>query len=402
MYHRIFDGIVYKLMLSRIFLIDFLKIFRLAKQRFRDLEKEILAPFCYPYDREQTDDEDVLDLLIGKFKNTITDLKSDVMDTANPSELSRATDRLLSAALDATESGVATEKSNCPFCSPEKDDVVNDLRKHKLMCSEFLFRCRQLGAFYQFEHHTEHHIVELGEAREALEVMCKELFSVCMSITRHVFATWSEWWTTRLQRIATFLIRHVADLASRWRESNSRGAAFLATGNLRAYDCLGQNLAHHMFDASDGGKNGDWQVVLLAHMQSYTAELDEQDGFGRTVLHIACQKNYLITIEWLLQHGANPSLLTVDDHSPLHYAAAQGFIRICEMLLDRKDSFDIDQGDSDNRTARDCAYDRRFYEIVDLIDKARVFNDMKRTTSSPEDHGSQEGTPEAWANRLGV
>jgi hypothetical protein len=394
MYHQIFDGIVYKLMLSRIFLIDFLKIFHLAKQHFRDLEKEILAPFCYPYDREQIPNEDALDLLIGKFKNTITDLKSDVMDTANPSELSRATDRLLSAALDATESGVATEKSNCPFCSPEKDDVVNDLRKHKLMCSEFLFRCRQLGAFYQFGHHTEHHIVELGEAREALEVMCKELFSVCMSITRHVFATWFESMTTTLQRIATFLIRHVAESASRRRESNSRGAAFLATGNLRAYDCLGRNLAHHMFDASDGGENGDWQFVLLAHMQSYTAELDEQDGFGRTVLHIACQKNYFITIEWLLQHGANPSLLTVDGHSPLHYAAAQGSIRICEMLLDRKDSFDIDQVDLVMYSARDYALRNEFDEIIDLIDKALV-DDDEMTTSSPQDHGSHEGTPQS-------
>tara|TARA_R110002003_G_scaffold52_24_gene4577 strand:+ start:5812 stop:7020 length:1209 start_codon:yes stop_codon:yes gene_type:complete len=402
MYHGIFDGIVYKLMLSRIFLIDFLKILRLAKQRFRDLEKEMLTPFCDSYDPEPIPDEDALDLLIGKFKNTIIDLKSDIMGTANPSDISRVTDCLLFAALDATESGVAMEKSNCAFCSPEKNDVVNDLRKRKLMCSEVLFRCRQLDACFNSGHRLAHSVDELIDASEALEVMCKELFSVCMSITRHVFATWSEWWTTTLQRIATFLIRHVADIASRWRESNSRGAAFLATGNLRAYDCLGRNLAHHMFDASDGGKNGDWQVVLLAHMQSCTAELDEQDGFGRTVLHIACQKNYFITIEWLLQHGANPSLLTVDGHSPLHYAAAQGFIRICEMLLDRKDSFDIDQGDSFYLTARDYASDNRSHEIVDLIDKARVLNDMKRTTSSPEDHGSQEGTPEAWASRLGV
>jgi hypothetical protein len=396
MHHRIFDGIVYKLMLPRIFLIDFLKILRLAQQRFCELKKEMLAPFPRNfYDRQRIPDEDALDLLIGKFKNTITDLKSDVMDTANPSELSRATDRLLSAALGATESSVATEQSHCPFCSPEKDVVVNDLRKHKLMCSEFLFRCRQLGASYHSEQPLARHFKELDKAGETLEVMCKELFSVCMSITRHVFATCSESTTTTLQRIATFLIRHVAELSSRLDDSEYRGYAFLATGNLRAYDCLGRNLAHHMFDASDGGENGAWQVEFLAHMESYTAELDEQDSLGRTVLHIACQKNCFITVEWLLQHGANPSLLTVDGHSPLHYAAAQGFIRICEMLLDRKDSFDIYQRDLFGCSARDYAEENRFDEIIYLIYKAQLVDDDEMTTSSPQDHGSHEGTPES-------
>jgi hypothetical protein len=396
--------VVFKLMLSRIFLVDFLKILRLAQQRFRELRKEMLAPFFFDdYERGRIPDEDALDLLIGKFKNTIINLKSDIMGTANPSELSRATDRLLSAALDDTESGVATGKSNCSFCSPEEDDVVNNLRKHKLMCSELLFRCRQLAAPCYSEScpSLPHHENELGKAREA-QVMCQELISVCMSITRHVFATCSESTTTTLQRIATFLIRHVAESASRWYECNFRQQAFLDTGNLLAYDCLGRNLVHHMFDVSNGGEDSDWQVVLLGRGGSYTIELDEQDSFGRTVLHIACQKNYFITVEFLLQDGADPSLLTVDGHSPLHYAAAQGFIRICEMLLDRKDSFDIDQRNSVDLTAHDYAYDNRFDEIVDLIDKARVLNDMKRTTSSPEDHGSQEGTPEAWANRLGV
>jgi ankyrin repeat protein len=391
MHHRIFDGSCLQANAVRIFLVDFLKILRLAQQRFRELEEEMSAPFFWTsYHRKRSPDEDALNLLIEQFKNTITDLKSDLMATADPSELSRALNYLVSAAMGENESSVITEQDDCLLCFPEEDDVINDLRKHKLTCGGFLRRCRRLGASNQSQHHLEQHSAEMGREGAALNVMCKHLISACTSLTHDLFAAYSESTTTMLQRITTFMIGHVAGKNCRWSHVLP-GTAF------GIYDCLGRTSAHQFFDLSNLSPKGEfatWQWPLLACTRLYTAGFDEQDSFGRTLLHIACQKHNVDVVGWLLRGGADPGLLTVYGHSPLHHAAAKGFVRICDKLLDHSDSFDIDQRDLLGYSARDYAEQNGFDEIIDLIDKALVDVD-EWTTSSPQDHGSREGTPQS-------
>lgn len=391
--HRLnYDDVIYELTLSRIFLIDFLKILSLAQKNFRNFEEEMLAPFLRLWiwhRRERASGEATLNSLIEKFKSTIMGLKSDIMATANPSDLSRATECLLSAAMSDTESSVTNEKTDCPFCFPEKEHVINDLRKCKLTSSEYLYRCRRLRAFTGSPHHEDCHFKELEREEEALNAMCQDLTSACTNLAHQLFAICSDSTRTMLQRIANFMEWYICEM--------TYGIYFNSSipGDPGSYDCLGRTTAHHFFDVSNLAANNEyrfWESLLTALIKSYSETYDEQDFLGRTILHIACQKQLDEVVQWLLAEGADPGLVTVHGHSPLHYAAAKGCNRICARLLDLLPPKEIDRQDSNGYSARDYAETYGFDEISDLIDKAANGNDDELTTSSLEDHGSQEGT----------
>jgi len=69
-----------------------------------------------------------------------------------------------------------------------------------------------------------------------------------------------------------------------------------------------------------------WNTDIIAALIHHGLDLDLRDRSGRTLLHIACQDGPdLLTIQLLLQKGANPNAADVQGDVPLHILAAQQY-----------------------------------------------------------------------------
>ncbi len=78
---------------------------------------------------------------------------------------------------------------------------------------------------------------------------------------------------------------------------------------------LGSNIMHYM---------NNWLLFkiihLLVHLLSYDAGLNQQDNQGLTPLHVAVEAGQKTTVEFLLEAGANSSILSNAELAPLHKA----------------------------------------------------------------------------------
>ena len=84
-------------------------------------------------------------------------------------------------------------------------------------------------------------------------------------------------------------------------------------------DCLGRSTLLQCLDEVVGCPKDDDLIVLRRNPPHF--DLDLQDLLGRTALHIACEKGWTLFVEVLLELGADPGVVTVFGHLPLHYAA---------------------------------------------------------------------------------
>ena len=79
------------------------------------------------------------------------------------------------------------------------------------------------------------------------------------------------------------------------------------------------------------------------------ANINQQDDFGRSPLHVAAAVDYAEMVEFLLQNGADISIKTKgEEQTPVHFAAKNDAINSLQMLLGY--GADIDARDSKNRT----------------------------------------------------
>ncbi|XP_053550083.1 ankyrin repeat and SOCS box protein 8 [Bombina bombina] len=65
----------------------------------------------------------------------------------------------------------------------------------------------------------------------------------------------------------------------------------------------------------------------------YGAHVNSQDGFQRTALHYAAEKDEAC-VETLLEYGANPNALDGNQDTPLHWAAFKNMSGCVQMLLE--------------------------------------------------------------------
>ena len=64
------------------------------------------------------------------------------------------------------------------------------------------------------------------------------------------------------------------------------------------------------------------------------ADVNKPDRYGRTPLHFAAASNNVEALEWLLGHGAEMELKTLEEcQTPLHYAARHDSIEAMKALL---------------------------------------------------------------------
>ncbi|CAH8557314.1 unnamed protein product [Schistosoma margrebowiei] len=78
-------------------------------------------------------------------------------------------------------------------------------------------------------------------------------------------------------------------------------------------------------------KNGDLDSVK--QMIKEGVNINEQDETGWTVLHEACVRNLPRMVDYLLRHGADPSISNINGEMALHCAARVGCLRIVRALI---------------------------------------------------------------------
>ena len=61
--------------------------------------------------------------------------------------------------------------------------------------------------------------------------------------------------------------------------------------------------------------------------------VNQQDGTGRSALHLASWFGHLQLVQILLDYKAEINLQENEGHTPLHLACWFGYIKICELLV---------------------------------------------------------------------
>ena len=79
------------------------------------------------------------------------------------------------------------------------------------------------------------------------------------------------------------------------------------------------------------------------------ADINQQDKFGRSPLHVAAAVDYADMVRFLVKHKADIDITTFGElQMPIHYAAKNDACRSLQMLLGY--GANIDSRDSKNRT----------------------------------------------------
>jgi hypothetical protein len=111
--------------------------------------------------------------------------------------------------------------------------------------------------------------------------------------------------------------------------------------NINNRDEYGQTFMHALVR--------DWNADLVRFAHHYNADLNAQDNYGISPLHLAAALNLKETTEQLLLHGASHRLRTKHfQQTAMHYAARFNSIDVLNVLL--RYEADINVLDCDSRT----------------------------------------------------
>ncbi|KAK8793561.1 hypothetical protein WA171_002695 [Blastocystis sp. BT1] len=80
----------------------------------------------------------------------------------------------------------------------------------------------------------------------------------------------------------------------------------------------------------------------------FSSVINQQDEYGLTMLMEAVRNNRKETVQYLLEHGANPNVVDHNQCSALHYACSDAHSDIIHLLIDHK--ADVNCRDSKGRT----------------------------------------------------
>jgi ankyrin repeat protein len=214
----------------------------------------------------------------------------------------------------------------CPFCDDmgKRKEFLDDLQDRNLLCTEFQARQFYLAKVLRSKCHLLNHDEETAAEINRSDVLWSLIIDKSMDVQCEYFNG-----IVRLSSSATF----ISDEVVFFRHS---------AGCSESEDLLKRTNAHQWLDALPFVSHRD---QFLGRLKSYLEEakhLEHKDVLGRTLLHIACIKNWQAGVKILLKYGANPGAHTIHGSLPLHYAAANGSAILCGLLLERKEHFDVD------------------------------------------------------------
>ena len=117
----------------------------------------------------------------------------------------------------------------------------------------------------------------------------------------------------------------------------------------------------------------DNQTRSLGLLIKYGANIEQQDGAGRTPLHLAAQRGESTTAKWLILNKANLEARTDDryERTPLHIAVHCGHLETARVLLDAGSNKDAAMKRSSEKTSLHIATletgDEKVKELLDSI-----------------------------------
>ncbi|KAH0786072.1 AChain A [Histomonas meleagridis] len=120
-------------------------------------------------------------------------------------------------------------------------------------------------------------------------------------------------------------------------------------------------------------KNGHTKCVKV--LLDAGVNVNQQDGTGRSALHLACWFGHIQLIPILLEHKATVALPDNEGHTPLHLACWFGYYQICELLI--KSNAPLDIHDHVGRTPLHFAVQHNRSNVVELLLKSGANTKLK-------------------------
>jgi ankyrin repeat protein len=365
---------------ASICLVGYHKIVAIAVEQYQRIEDETLRPFS-------SSAGETASILARKLtfrsKWPITGFtqyvetqvrirKGKLLDVATSGFSHRAMERLIAAFSDVTSNMSSRHLGGeCPFCSAESAELIKNFRKRDLQCSEYIIRQQRIAKFIRIEdcaHHSELHRNELRQEHDTLVrlygSMSREIDRGIPSAFNHIKKSLEGFLHGPLEQLDA--VAPTLGLGEWWYSDRYIGR-----------DCFDRFPAHRWLDLLDQDpSDDDWSTIL---MRDTRIRIDAQDYFGRTLLHITCQKRWPKVTRLLLDMGADPGMATKFSSFPIHYAAANGSKLICEMLLAHKDKFNIHGTDANGLTAHDYAIRNGCTEVAELLSEHHGVRNVQPT-----------------------
>ena len=362
-----------------------------AAERFGKLRDELAQPFIDAWDSK------VYEKFLGKtsarshthnlengkwytcakhLSTILIRMRSELLEAAATQDCDQGT---LITILGSQASSPRSTHNDCPYRSQKDDQILKELQERRLVCSEFLWRQNRIAALF---HSRQHHSFD-GEKVYADLVRLKSLCDSIKDEALYVIesGTLDKCAVDCLQafNVEQYYLDEVASFR-------------IFSDCLDGLDYCGRTTGHKFLDCMPHGPHREPYAKLLERYVKGLDDVNKQDGLGRTLLHIACIKNWHAGVEVLLQHGANLNATTVFGSLPLHYAAAKGTIRICQLLLryNRDNAIALDEA---MITPRGYALKEENTAIADLLHDTALNTDHaappQRETDQSKNYNAQ-------------
>lgn len=225
------------------------------------------------------------------------------------------------------------------------EDVFEKLAQTGAFCQEVAVRRAQIASFIRCHNRTDH-LEVLATTSARVNSLLAQINATAACIMSQFAGSESLQWDVTL-----------------FSSIHSKGSSRLPR------DFLGRTLLHQILDEAPDS-------ILTFQPWAFFAEaiggrsFQVQDLFGRTILHIACQKGLYRFVEVALGEGADPSATTICKSLPIHYAAAGGCTEICQELLKHMERSGIDEEDSFGYEPWDYARRDGYTKVAELLAKA--------------------------------
>lgn len=119
---------------------------------------------------------------------------------------------------------------------------------------------------------------------------------------------------------------------------------------------------------------GDLEMVEA--LVNVHADLNQWEKFHQTPLLLAVSNSFLEIVEVLVQSGADVNICDVYGTCPLYMAASLNDIEIVQILL--RANADLDVENNEGMSAVDIAMSREYYDVVHLIQKRKIKNQLNQ------------------------
>ncbi|KAF2250723.1 ankyrin [Trematosphaeria pertusa] len=210
------------------------------------------------------------------------------------------------------------KKTSCPVCNPTDDEhILQDLQRRGDVGSEFLARLGRVTRHLRDREHWDF------DALGLLEAEMTKVFEVASKINSTATVVLEE--LGLYDSVPETLREHF------FIEPQDVTYRLFWTGYAKT-DCFGRSPLHQWLDGTDElVDERDLPILKSACSEDY---IDDQDVLWRSLLHIACQRDWEVGVQHLLSMCADPTLRTIYGSLPFHYAAAKGSLNICRLLLE--------------------------------------------------------------------